>query len=144
MLSLNDLTPSPISRPGTHCLQWQWANACANLWWRHQSFPGETSIALRPCAGKAGVAKRYWWCLGIIPSNRCCQFRMISQILEEMHLYVAGRVWTWHYSVFQTLAFTLHIRNQWLVSVLNNKIQGTHENLYLHKQIKTYKHIKGW
>ena len=67
ILSLNDLTPSPISRPGTHCLQWQRAKARANLWWRHEPFPGETSIALRPCAGKAGVAKRSWWCLGIIP-----------------------------------------------------------------------------
>ena len=86
ILSLNHLTPSPISRPGTHCLQWQWANARANLWWRHEPFPGETSIALRPCAGKAGVAKRSWWCLGIIPSNICCQFSMISQILEEIHL----------------------------------------------------------
>ena len=75
--SLNDLTQSPISRPGTHCLQWQRANARANLWWRHEPFPGETSIALRPCAGKAGVAKRSWWCLGIIPSNRCCQFSTI-------------------------------------------------------------------
>ena len=55
-LSLNDHTPSPISRPGTHCLpclQWQRANARANLWWRHEPFPCETSIALRPCAGKA-------------------------------------------------------------------------------------------
>ena len=95
ILSLNDPTPSPISRPGTHCLpclQWQRANARANLWWRHEPFPGETSIALRPCAGKAGVAKRSWWCLGIIPSNRCCQFSMISQILEEIHLWQsAGR-----------------------------------------------------
>ena len=32
ILSLNDLTPSPISRPGTHCLQWQRANAWANTW----------------------------------------------------------------------------------------------------------------
>ena len=86
ILSLNDLTPSPISRPGTHYLQWQWANAHANRWWRHEPFPGETSIALRPCAGKAGVAKRSWWCLGIIPSTRCCQFSMISEILEEIHL----------------------------------------------------------
>ena len=84
--SLNDLTQSPISRPGTHCLQWQRANARANLWWRHEPFPGETSIALRPCAGKAGVAKRSWWCLGIIPSNRCCQFITINHILEEIHL----------------------------------------------------------
>ena len=86
ILSLNDLTPSPISRPVTHCLQWQLANARANLWLRHEPFPGETSIALRPCAGKAGVAKRSWWCLGIIPSNRCCQFSMINQILEEIPL----------------------------------------------------------
>ena len=83
---LNELTPSPISRQGTHCLQWQRANARANLWWRHEPFPGETSIALRPCAGKAGVAKRSWWWLGIIPSNRCCQFSMINQILKEIHL----------------------------------------------------------
>ena len=84
--SLHDLIPSPISRPGTHCLQWQRANARANLWWWREPFPGETSIALRPCAGKAGVAKRSWWCLGIIPSNRCCQFSTINQILEEIHL----------------------------------------------------------
>ena len=86
ILSLNDLTPSPISQPGTHCLQWQRANTRANLWWRHQPFPGKTSIALRPCAGKAGVTKRSWWSLGIIPSNRCCQFRMINQILEEIYV----------------------------------------------------------
>ena len=86
MFSLNYLTPSPISPPGTHCLQWQRANAHANLWWRHEPFPGETSIALRPCAGKALVAKRSWWCVCIIPSDRCCQFSMISQILEEIHL----------------------------------------------------------
>ena len=41
ILSLNDLTPSPISRPGTHCLQWQRANAHANLWWRHEPFPAK-------------------------------------------------------------------------------------------------------
>ena len=46
ILSLNDLIPSRISRPGTHCLYWQRANARANLWWRHEPFPGETSIAL--------------------------------------------------------------------------------------------------
>ena len=46
ILSLNDLVPSRISRPGTHCLHWQRANARANLWWRHEPFPGETSIAL--------------------------------------------------------------------------------------------------
>ena len=86
ILSLNDLTPSPISQLGTHCLQWQRTKARANLWWRHEPFPGETSIALRPCAGKAGVAKRSWWSLGIIPSNICCQFSMISRILEEIHL----------------------------------------------------------
>ena len=89
ILSLNDLTPSPISRPGTHCLpclQWQQAKACANLWWRHKPFPGETSITWRPCAGKTGVAKRSWWCFCIISSNRC-QFSMISQILEEIHLW---------------------------------------------------------
>ena len=80
ILSLNDLNPSPISRPWTHCSQWQRAKARANLWWRHEPFPGETSIALRPWAGKAGVAKRSWWCLGIIPSCRCCQFSMVSQI----------------------------------------------------------------
>ena len=76
-------TPSAISRPGTHCLKWQQANARANLWWRHEPFPGETSIALRPCAGKAGVGKRSWWCLGVIPSHRCCQFSMMSRILEK-------------------------------------------------------------
>ena len=44
ILSLNDLTPSPISRPETDCLQWQRANARAN---RHEPFPGETSIGGR-------------------------------------------------------------------------------------------------
>ena len=94
ILSLNDLTPSPISRPGTHCLpclQWQRANLHANLWWRHEPFPGESSIALRPCAGKTGVEKKSWWCLGIIPSNRCCQFSMISQILEEIRSPLTDR-----------------------------------------------------
>ena len=56
-LSLNDLTPSPISRPGTHCLQWQQANARANLRWWHEPFPDETSIAQRPCARKTGWQK---------------------------------------------------------------------------------------
>ena len=86
ILGLNDITSSLISRPGTHCLQWQGANARANLWCWHEPFPGETNIALRPSAGKAGVAKRSWWCLGIIPSNRCCQFSM-SQILKEIHFW---------------------------------------------------------
>ena len=100
--SLNDLTQSPISRPVTHCLQWQRANARANLWWRHESFPGETSFALRPCAGKAGVAKRSWWCLGIIPSNKCCQFSMISRIfgrnspLTERRTSSSNHVFTLH------------------------------------------------
>ena len=90
--SLNDLTPSPISRPGTHCLQWQRANARANLWWRHEPFPGETSISLRALCWKSGFANRSWWCLGIIPSDRCCQFSMISQILEDINLsQSAGR-----------------------------------------------------
>ena len=114
ILSLNDLTPSPISRPGTHCLQWQRANARANLWWRHEPFPGETSIALRPCAGKAGVAKRSWWCLGIIPSNWCCQFSMISQILEEIHLNRAKDV------VRKPLVYSAHCDACWS--------QGSHSN----------------
>ena len=63
-LSLNDLTLSPISRPGTHCLQWQRANARANLWWRHEPFPGETSIVLRPCAGNGGGRKKVLVMLG--------------------------------------------------------------------------------
>ena len=86
ILSLNDLTPCPISRQGTYCLQWQWVNARANLWWRHEPFSQRNQHRAKACAGKAGVAKRSWWCLGIIPSNRCCQFSMISQILEEIHL----------------------------------------------------------
>ena len=79
ILSVNYLTPSPISGPGNHCLQWQQANARANLWWWREHFPGKTNIALRLCTVKAWVAKGSWWCLGIIPSNRCCQFSMISQ-----------------------------------------------------------------
>ena len=35
---------------------------------------------------KTRVAKRSWWCLGIIPSNRCCKCSMINSILEEIHL----------------------------------------------------------
>ena len=50
--------PYPESDQSTGGLEWQRANARANLWWRHEPFPGETSIALRPGAGKAGVAKR--------------------------------------------------------------------------------------
>ena len=47
-------------------------------------FPGEpASRYLRLCAGKAGVTKRSWGCLGIIPSNRCCTFSMISQIWKK-------------------------------------------------------------
>ena len=65
--SLNDLTPSPISRPGTHgvyCLQWQRANARANLWWRHEPFPGETSIALKVLCWKSGSRKKVLVMLG--------------------------------------------------------------------------------
>ena len=113
-LSLNDLTLSPISRPGTHCLQWQRANARANLWWRHEPFPGETSIALRPCDRKAWVAKRSWWCLGIISSNRCCQFGMISKILEEIHLNRAQDV------VRKPLVYSAHCGTCWS--------QGSHCN----------------
>ena len=32
---------------------------------------------------KSGGRKRSWWCLGIIPSNICCQFSMIGRISEE-------------------------------------------------------------
>ena len=78
--------PESDQSTGNHCLQWQRVIARANLWWRHEPFPGETSITLRPCVGKAGAAKRSWWCFDIIPSSRCCQFSMISQILEEIHL----------------------------------------------------------
>ena len=56
------------------------------MWWRHELFPSETNIALRPGTGKAWVVKRSWWCLGIVPSTRYCQFSMISQIWEEIHL----------------------------------------------------------
>ena len=45
-----------------------------------------TRARRRPCAGKAGFAKRSWWCLGIILSSRCCQFSMISKILEEIYI----------------------------------------------------------
>ena len=54
---LNDLTPSPISRSGSHCLQWQRANARANLWTRHEPFPGETNIVLSPLLEKRGSLK---------------------------------------------------------------------------------------
>ena len=88
-LCLNDLTPSPISRPGTHCLQWQPANARAPESCECDDdtrlFPAKPT-SLRPGTGKAWVAKRSWWCLGIIASDRCCQFSMIILIMEEIHL----------------------------------------------------------
>ena len=71
--SLNDLTQSPISRPGTHCLQWQRANARANLWWRHEPFPGETSIAL---CWKSGGRKKVLVMLG---------YHSIEQMLSIYH-----------------------------------------------------------
>ena len=68
------------------CLQWQRANARANLWWRHEPFPGETLTGIALC-WKSGGRKKVLvmlgpGCLGIIPSKRCCRFGMISQILE--------------------------------------------------------------
>ena len=108
ILSLNDLTPSPISRPGTHCLQWQRTNARANFWWRYKPFPGETNIALRPCVGKATVARRSWWCLGIIPSNRCCQFSLISQILDKNSTLTERRTSANHLFTLHTVAHTDH------------------------------------
>ena len=112
IFSLNDITLSPVSRPGTHCFQWQRANARANLWWWHKPFPCEISIALRPCAGKVGVAKSSWWCLGIIPSNRCFQFTMISQIWEEIHLYyiMIGEV-SWGYCTVYRAFVRFHGKN---------------------------------
>ena len=109
--SLNDLTPSPISRPGTHCLQWQRANARANLWWRHEPFPGETSISLRALCWKSGFANRSWWYLGIIPSDRCCQFSMISQILEDITFHRALDV------VRKPLVFSAHYSACWSQSM---------------------------
>ena len=114
ILSPNDPNPSPISRPGTHCLQWQRANARANLWWQHEPFPGETSIALRPCFGKAGVTKRSWWCLGIIPPSRCCQCSMISKILEEIHFWQSAERRP------QPLVYSAHCGACWS--------QGSHSN----------------
>ena len=95
------------------------ANARANLWWRHEPFPGETSIALRdiplrPCAGKAGVAKRSWWRLCIIPSNRCCQFSMISQIWKKFTFNRAQDV------VRKALVYYTHCGACWS--------QGSHSN----------------
>ena len=133
MLSLNDLTSSPISGPGTHCLQWQRANACANLWWRHEPFPSETSIALsmlRPCAGKEGVAKRSWWCLGIIPSNRCCQFSMINQILEKKITFNRAQG-----VVRKPLVYSAHCGACWS--------QGSHSNRMAWQWADTLVEIRG-
>ena len=57
ILSLNDLTPNPISRPGTHCLQWQRANARANLWWRQECFPAKPASRSGPVLEKLGSQK---------------------------------------------------------------------------------------
>ena len=51
-----------------------------------------TSRWLRPYAGKSWAAKRSWWCLGTVPSNRHYKFCTINQILEEIHLYRAQDV----------------------------------------------------
>ena len=67
--------PSPISRPGTHCLQWQRANARANLWWRHEPFPGETSCAKALC-WKSGGHKKVLVMLG---------YHSIEQMLSIYH-----------------------------------------------------------
>ena len=48
-----------------------------------RAFSRRNQHRARLCAGKAGVGKRSWWRLGIIPSNRCCQLSMMSQILEK-------------------------------------------------------------
>ena len=52
-------------------------------------FPAKAASPLSPVLEKRGRKKVLvmlgrW--LGIIPSNRCCQFSMISEILEEIHL----------------------------------------------------------
>ena len=67
ILSLNDLTPSPISRPGAHCFQWQRANARANLWWRHEP---------RALCGKSGGRKKVFVMLG---------YHSIQQMLSIQH-----------------------------------------------------------
>ena len=64
ILSLNNLTPSPISRPGTHCLQWQWANARANLWWRHEPYPGENQHHAKALCWKSRGRKKVLVMLG--------------------------------------------------------------------------------
>ena len=79
ILSLNDLTPSPISRPGTHCLQWQRANARANLWWQHEPFPGETNIAPRPCQ------LQYWKGVGRKNVLVMLGYHSIQQMLSIKH-----------------------------------------------------------
>ena len=51
-----------------------------------QAFSQWNQHCAKALCWKAWVAKRSWWCLGIVPSNRCCQFSMISQIWEEIYL----------------------------------------------------------
>ena len=46
-----------------YCLQWQRANARANLWWRHEPFPSETSIA-KALYWKSGGCKKVLVMLG--------------------------------------------------------------------------------
>ena len=129
ILSLNDLTPSPISRPGTHCLQWQRTNARANLWWRHEPFPSETSIALlKALCWKSGGRKNVLVMLGIIPSNRCCQFSRISQILEEIHFNRAQDL------VRKPLVYSAHCRACWS--------QGSHSNSA--REISRAIFARGW
>ena len=57
ILSLNDLTPSPIRRTGTHFLQWQRANARANLWWRHSLFTAKPASRYGPVLETRGSKK---------------------------------------------------------------------------------------
>ena len=82
ILSLNDLTPSPISWLGTHCL---WCQQAIKPVMTTRAFPGETSITLRLC-WKSGGHKKVLVMIGYHSIYRFCQFSMISQILEEIHL----------------------------------------------------------
>ena len=71
-------TGNPLLTMMSHC-------AC-KLVMTKRAFSRRNQHRAKALCWKSGVAKRSWWCLGIIPSNRCCQFSMISQILEEIHL----------------------------------------------------------
>ena len=70
-----------------------------------QAFSRRNQHRAKALCWKSGGGKRPWWCLGIIPSNMCCQFSMISRHfgrnspLTERRTSSANHLFTLHTAV---------------------------------------------